>query len=368
LTELRVVDRPEVLTDLAAVERILPEWRALADRAARSPLEAPDWLLPLAQLYHARDAVRFFTWRVDGDLVGVAPYNLIATRPPIRPLRDLAPWGTLGPRMRGMVDVVALDEHRGAVLESLAEWLRDSTSWDLLRVVRPQFGSTTPARIRSAAKEHGWAYAPYENIRSTTYQVDLPATTEEWDGLRAGKTRRTMRWQTRKFAELRDGTIEAVADVATFPQALDATQRLLAARWGSREVYFHTDPLFRRLLDEALPEMAARGAAWLSVARDRDGLEAVLVSLAQNGYAMSLLVAANGTTDFRPFSLGNHVFDEGIREAVRRGCHTYDFLWAGGYKEDYWHAQARKLEAAVVGRGLIGRFAAPRVAARITAG
>jgi hypothetical protein len=237
-----------------------------------------------------------------------------------------------------------------------------------LRVVRPQFGSTTPALLRDAAAANRWRYAPYENLRSTTFQVDLPATTEEWEKTFASKTRRTLRWQRRKFAELHDGTIEAVADVATFAQTLDATERLLAARWGSREVYFHTDPLFRRLLDEALPGLAARGSAWLSVARDREGIQAVLVSLGLNGYAMSLLVASSGETNLRAFSLGNHVFDAGIQEAIRRGCHTYDFLWAGGYKEDYWHAQPRLLEAAVVGRGWVGRLAALRVAARIKTG
>jgi CelD/BcsL family acetyltransferase involved in cellulose biosynthesis len=360
----------EVLTDLASVEQILPQWRALAASAARSPLESPDWLLPLARLYHANDAVRFLTWRAGagGELVGVAPYHLIATRPPIRPLRDLAPWGTLGPRLRGNVDVVAADEHRAAILDSLVEWLGQSSEWDLLRVVRPPFGSTTPARIRAAASEHGWRYAPYANLRSTTFQVDLPSTTEGWEKVLSSKTRKTLRWQTRKFAELRGGTIEAVVDAAAIPEALDATQRLLAERWGDKEVYFHADPLFRRLVHEAVPAMAANGAAWLSVARDRDGIQAVLVSLAQHGYAMSLLLAGNGADEYRQFSLGNHVFDEGIREAVRRGCHTYDFLPAGGYKSDYWHAQPRELDAAVVGRGLIGRLAAPRVAARIGSG
>jgi CelD/BcsL family acetyltransferase involved in cellulose biosynthesis len=213
--------------------------------------------------------------------------------------------------------------------------------------------------------EQGWVYAPYSNLRSTTYQVALPATVDEWEQALASKTRRTLRWQTRKFAEARDGIIEPVIEIGAFPEALDALQRLLAARWGSKEVYFHAEPRFRRLLDESLPELAARGSAWLSAARDRDGVAAVLVTVAQNGYAMSLLLGANGEPEYRPYSLGNHVFDEGIREAVRHGCHTYDFLWAGGYKQDYWHAQPRVLESAVVGRGLIGRLAAPRIAARI---
>lgn len=356
----------EVLTDYASVEQILPEWRALTERAARSPLEAPDWLLPQARLYHADDQVRCFVWRSGGSLVGIAPYSLIAARPRLRRLRDLAPWGTLGARMRGLVDVVADEEHRAAVLDSLCAWLRDNDQWDLLRVVRPQFGSPTPARLQELATEQGWAYAPYSNLRSTTYQVALPATADEWEQALASKTRRTLRWQTRKFAEARDGLIEPVIETEAFSETLDALQRLLAARWGSKEVYFHGEPRFRRLLDESLPLLAARGSAWLSVARDRDGVQAVLVTVAQNGYAMSLLLGANGEADYRPYSLGNHVFDEGIREAVRRGCHTYDFLWAGGYKVDYWHAQARFLDAAVVGRGLIGRLAAPRIAGQIT--
>jgi hypothetical protein len=45
----------------------------------------------------------------------------------------------------------------------------------------------------------------------------------------------------------------------------------------------------------------------------------------------------------------------GIGEAVRRGCHTYDFLWVGGYKQSFWHAEPQHLDSAMVGRGLIGR-------------
>ena len=60
------------------------------------------------------------------------------------------------------------------------------------------------------------------------------------------------------------------------------------------------------------------------------------------------------TTDavYRPFSLGKHLFDAGLAEAVRRGCRNYDFLWVGGYKESFWHATPRLLESAMVGRGL----------------
>ena len=344
---------------------MLPEWRALTATSARSPLEAPDWQLPLAQAYHGAEPVRFLAWRRGEQLVGVAPFGVTADWPRVRPLRQLALWGNLGSRMRGMVDVVAQADARDEVLDGLCAWLRTDRDWDVLRMVRPQFGSTTPARLKAAAANAGWIYAQYANVRSTTFQLALPQTLDEWEGVLASKTRRTQRWQGRKFAELRGGRVDAVIDESGVGEALDATQRLLATRWGEREVYFHGDPKFRPLLDEALPRLMRAGAAWLSVARDDAGVQACLVTLALNGYAMSLLLAATSATDYRPFSLGNQVFDQGIREAIRRGCHTYDFLWAGGYKENYWHAEPRLLESAVIGRGVMGRAAARLLARRI---
>jgi CelD/BcsL family acetyltransferase involved in cellulose biosynthesis len=117
-------------------------------------------------------------------------------------------------------------------------------------------------------------------------------------------------------------------------------------------------------LGQSVAAMARAGTAWVSVARDQLGVQAGLVTLSQNGYAMALLVAATPDPDYRPFSLGTHVFDAGIEEAVRRGCHTYDFLWLGSYKQEFWHAQPRYLESAVVGRGVVGRLAAHWLARR----
>ena len=125
----------------------------MAASSARSALDSPDWLLPLARRYLANYGVRFLVWRSDAELVGVAPLSLIADRPPIRPIRQLALWGTIGPRMRGLVDVLARDDARADVLESFSAWLRKTSEWDVLRVVRPQVGSPTPdAAARQGAR------------------------------------------------------------------------------------------------------------------------------------------------------------------------------------------------------------------------
>jgi CelD/BcsL family acetyltransferase involved in cellulose biosynthesis len=344
----------EVLTDLAAVEQLLPEWRALAASSARSALEAPDWQLPLAQRYLTSYGVRFLAWRDGGQLVGVAPLSFIADRPPIRPVRQLALWGSVGPRMRGLSDVVATDGALDQVLDSLCSWLRAEGHWDVLRVVRPQFESATPGRLQREAAAAGWEYADYANLRSTTFQVDLPESEAGWEKHLGSKARKVMRWEMRKFAE-RGGVIEAAVGAEELAAGLDACERMLRERWGANEVYFARDSTFRGLVHEAIPAMAARGDAWLTVARDGDGIQGVLVSVKQNGFAMALMVAMTTEAVYRPFSLGKHLFDVGLAEAVRRGCVNYDFLWVGGYKESFWHATPRLLESAFVGRGFLGK-------------
>ncbi len=303
-------------------------------------------------------------WRTGDELVGVAPMSLIADKPPIRPLRQLALWGTIGPRMRGLVDVLARDDQRDMVLDGYADWLASRRDWDILRIVRPQFESGTPGRIRQQARKSGWAYAEFSNVRSTTYQVDLPADEEGWQKHLGSKARKVMRWELRKFAERGNGRIESATTTKQVHEALDAVERLLRERWGAAEVYFANDSAFRGFIHEAVPLMVEHGGAWITVARNDDGIQGVLVSLAQNGWAMALTIAMTTDEAYKPFSLGKHLFDEGLAEAVRRGCHNYDFLWVGGYKESFWHAVPRHLESAMVGRGLVGKVVAPLLARR----
>ena len=282
----------------------------------------------------------------------------------MRPLRQLSLWGTVGPRLRGLVDVVARDERRDMVLGSFCGWLGGRDDWDLLRIVRPQVGSPTPARVRTEASRSGWRYADYTNVRSTTFQLDLPDSPEGWEKHLGSKSRKVMRWELRKFADHGNGRLELATGDDAVHEALDAVERLLHERWGEGEIYFANDPAFRGFVHEAVPAMVARDGGWITVARNDDGIQGVLVSLVQNGYAMALTIAMTTNPDYKPFSLGKHLFDAGLAEAVRRGCRNYDFLWVGGYKESFWHATPRHLESAMVGRGMIGKLAARVLASR----
>jgi CelD/BcsL family acetyltransferase involved in cellulose biosynthesis len=359
-----LISQPEVLTKLEAVEPLLPEWRVLADAGAGSALQAPDWLMPLARRYLRAEQPRVLVWRDEqGALVGIAPMGLQASRPRLRPLGQLHFWGTTGPLMRGLVDVVATEQARPHVLDSLCRWLRDERDWDVLRL-RPPAGSGTPARIAREAQPAGWSYAPYRSLRSLTFQLELPDSAEGWQKHLSSKTRKVMRWEMRKFADERGGAIEQVSEPDDLAAALDAVERLLGARWAEREIYFRLDPLFRAQVHEAVPTLVEQGKAWVTVARNDSGILGCLVSMEQNGHALALLLAVATDADYRRYSLGKHLFDVGIGEAVARGCRDYDFLWVGAYKEDFWKADGRPLEMALVGRGLLGRPLAKFMARR----
>jgi len=151
--------------------------------------------VPIARRYLTGYPMRILVWRDPaGALCGVAALSVIADRPPVRPIRQLALWGTIGPRMRGLADVLARDDVRADVMDGFAAWLRESNEWDALRIVRPQAGSPTPARLRQESEAAGWSYRPYTNVRSTTFQLDMPADEQGWEKHLGSKSRKVMRW------------------------------------------------------------------------------------------------------------------------------------------------------------------------------
>jgi CelD/BcsL family acetyltransferase involved in cellulose biosynthesis len=352
-------DAPEVLVDPGAVAAIVPEWRELAAVAARSPFESPDWLMPWSRHYAADARPRVLTWRAGGRLVAVAPLVASRTRQLATALTELHFWAGFGPALRGQVDVLATDEHRSAVLAGLTGWLRDGPQrWDILNALRLPAGSATPAALVAAGSEAGWRTVPLTGVvRSVTYVIDLPPDLEGWARHLGPKARHNMRTEERRFGRA-GGSFERRTDPAMAVDAIDAVRRLMAARWGHDELDFGPDAAFEPFLADAFGALLGASAMWVDLARDDSGIRACLVTFALNDRAVALLMGVSYDDDVRKMSLGKQLFDRSISEAIRRGCSTYDFLWAGGYKESFWHAEPRTLESLVQGRGLRGGWVA----------
>jgi CelD/BcsL family acetyltransferase involved in cellulose biosynthesis len=350
--------RLDVLSDLGAVEGLVAEWRELARAAAHSPFESPDWLTAWFHHYGGGAEPRVLTWRSvdDGRLVGVAP--LVLSGGPTPRLRHLGLWGAAGHSLRGMVDVLAVDEARPTILDSLAGWLRSSGSgWDLLHLLRLPAGSLTPGWIDGWARRSSWRVTTLTGVvSSVAFVLELPASLDAWTEHLGRKTRYNMRREAKQFAE-HGGVYELQTDPSVAPDVVDALERLMLARWGDAEIGFGRDPEFRPFLVDAFRSMLAAGTMVAHVARDEAGVRACVVTVMLNGEATPALIGVSQDPDIRPFSLGKHLFDESIRTAIEHGCRTYDFLMAGEYKERFWHAEPRTLESRVVGRGGRGTLA-----------
>lgn len=358
-TPVTALESPELLADPGAVEAIVPEWRELAATAAKSPFESPDWLMPWSRHYGAEARPRLLTWRVGGRLVAVAPLVASRTRQLGTALTELHFWAGFGPALRGQVDVLAADEQRSAVLGALTGWLREGpVRWDVLNALRLPAGSETPAALTEAGARAGWRTVRLTGVvRSVTYAIDLPTDLEGWASHLGAKARHNMRTEQHRF-ERAGGTFEQRTDPTVAADAVDAVRRLMAARWGDAELDFGPDPAFEPFLVDALTALLGAAAMWVDIARDGSGIRACLVTFALNGRAVALVMGVSYDDDVRKMSLGKQLFDRSISEAVRRGCSTYDFLWAGGYKEAFWHAEPRTLESLVQGRGLRGGWVA----------
>jgi CelD/BcsL family acetyltransferase involved in cellulose biosynthesis len=345
---------PTVHADDAAVEEIADEWTALTAGHASTPFDGPAWLRPWYRHYASDARPRVLAWHDGGRLVGVAPLAVRRTGRLAR-LTELGLWAGWGPALRGLADVVTTEEHRAAVVESLTSWLRSgSQPWDLFSALRLPAGSATPTAIGAVAADARWRVVSLTGVvRSTTYVIDLPADEAGWKDFIGAKARHNMRTERNRFTRV-GGSFEQRADAAVASEAVTAIRALMAARWGDAELDFGPDPAFAPFLEEAVSGMLAGGSAYVDLARDQSGIRACLVTLVLNRRAVALVMGVSYDDDVRKMSLGKQLFDASIGEAVRRKCVTYDFLWAGGYKESFWHARPATLESLVVGRGLRG--------------
>ncbi|HWP64024.1 MAG TPA: GNAT family N-acetyltransferase [Candidatus Binatia bacterium] len=348
----------EIVTDRDAVEALRPAWRELAEAAAATPFQHPDWLVPWFEAYGAPDTPLVLAWRRGGDLVGLVPLLATGGRAWFSPGAELLLWGGRGPLLRGFVDLLAAEGERPAVEAAFLDWLAGAEpDWRLLHLLRLPPGSTTDPAIRRAAAAEGWRVVELTGVvRSTTYVIDLPADTDGWQRWLGPKARHNMRREVRLFGKRRGGRYERWTDPAVTDAVVDALRRFMGERWGAAEGYFRVDPRFDGFLRTALRALLARNVAYVDVAVEPAALAGLLVTFVVGRAATAVLIGLRGDPELAPLSIGKNLFDASIGEAVRRGATTYDFLWVGGYKEAFWHARPRRTTSLVVGRGRLGRL------------
>lgn len=354
----RRVIEPDGLAD------VIPAWRALADRSARTPFESPAWLLPWQRHYGGACRTFLLTWWRDGDLVGVAP---LAWRRRTGPLavRELGFWGTTATPLRGWVDVLVDDGVQDEVADDFAAWLAQADPpWDLFNFLYLDSQSRTAPRLYARPRPW-WTVDLTGVLHSLDYVLALPSDATGWQGPLGPKARHEVRRQMRLFERKLGGRFEEITDGRQAGQLVEDLRSLTAARWGDREAYFRRDPALAAFAVEAIGSMLEARAGWILVARDGARVAAVLVVLVVRDRAVAVMTGVSDDPSYRSMSLGKGLFYRAIEGAVERGCRRLSFLtWAGDYKSAFWHAAGVPLESGFLARGGLGRAVAASAVAR----
>ncbi|HVJ16421.1 MAG TPA: GNAT family N-acetyltransferase [Polyangiaceae bacterium] len=331
--------RAEILTDIAAVRSIVPEWRALLARSANpQPVQTPLWLVTWWLEFGESDgrSLRFVTLRDGGTLVGVVP--LAARRMLHRgvlPLRRLELLAT----GENEEDEICSD-YVGAVLElgrevdvanALAKLLMEGAlgGWDELHLTQMRDGDpllapleAALARLRARPRVTASGLCPY---------VPLPRTWDEYtkalDGEQRYAVSRGMRelekWAGRGNYELRRA--ETRADLEEGRRILHS---LHAERWstnGAGGVF--ASARFRRFHDEVMPRLfdgedGGLDLMWLSVRNEPIAcvyniIYGNKVHFYQSGRKLEVPKAV------KP---GMAIHSLAIRRSIELGHSEYDFL------------------------------------------
>jgi CelD/BcsL family acetyltransferase involved in cellulose biosynthesis len=243
----------ELLSDLAALEALAPEWDELAITSS-NPVAAPSWVL--AWWKHAAPArlePRVVAVRERGKLIGLAPFYV-------------------GPRRDGLRECRLMASEFGVCMEPLAvpgsEWLVAGDVARSLAASRPRidlvaFGpmaiaSRWPSALQAQWPGHVPAVVRRYRVESAPVVILREPSFEAWLTSLSSKLRRALRLGERDFAKAggttRWTTAETLhADVETF-------SRLHKARWEGRgwsrlvDLGEQLSPWFEELARELLAE------------------------------------------------------------------------------------------------------------------
>ena len=325
--------RSAVITSVAELEALRPEWEALLARSASDePMLLPIWLLAWWRTFGGLDGRRLavVTLREGDRLVGLAPLVGHAHRyaPGVRFTR-LALCGTGEDEVDEVcseyVGVIAERGTEGAVAEALSRALvaGELGRWDELVLVGMDGSAAMPAALAAALRGAGIA-TELEAIGSAPY-IELPGSFADYLRGLSSSSRYLVTRSLRDFERWSGG--EAELSVARTPAELavgrSALLTLHGERWGDGGAF--ASPRFRAFHDEVMPALLARGAllvAWLSV-RGAPVAAAYGICWRDKVYFYQAGRSLEVPRGVRP-GIALHAML--VRRAIEAGLREYDFL------------------------------------------
>jgi glycosyltransferase involved in cell wall biosynthesis/CelD/BcsL family acetyltransferase involved in cellulose biosynthesis len=319
--------RVEEVESVAGLERLEREWSDLVGRCATAtPFQRPEWLLPWTRRFGAA-ALSTLVLRRDGDLVGLAPFQLAR-------VDGTRVVSFLGRGITDHLDVVLDDalrrEASAAVLAHLAE-RRDA--WDVVSLDELASDSAlleveAPAGL--AREVHDASVAP---------SLRLPGRVDDLERTMPQSFARDLR-RVRGLAARQGGMMFDSAAGADPEPGLEVLFRLHGARWSSLGGHgVLADAEVRAFHLEAARLFRDRGLLRLYTLWIRGDAAAAYYGFLDRGKAYAYLQGFDPR--FRPLSAGTQVVGHAIEEAIREGALEFDFLRGTEPYKYRWGARDR---------------------------
>lgn len=322
----------------AAFRALRTEWQALyAACADATPFNSWEWLFSWWQAYGATKALHLLTWRLDGELVGVAPLYSISEKTGIgTPAKVLRMVGD-GSADSDYLGLLIRPDLRSAIMRELGDWLAAERRWDALALRELPETSFLPHFLCELAGRHKLALRT-EHGRCAA--VELPCTFEDFLRSRQPRFRTKVRSLLKKLAE--GGLIlEADAAPRDLRRRLRSLFALHQARWRSAGTAGVFDQAAKRIFyAHFVTRFARRG--WLRFYSLRAGADYFAHQLCFGTDGVTYLLQEGFDVSDPSASYGQMLRAAVMRHLIENGERRYDFL--GGFsrhKED-WGAKEGK--------------------------
>ncbi|BDI31412.1 hypothetical protein CCAX7_34630 [Capsulimonas corticalis] len=310
----------ETVTDVAGLERLANEWRALADSCpAATIFQTYEWNAVWWRRLGRAPGRRLHVIALrgaDGALVGLAPLMTSFWRG--SPLRLLS---FLGVGASDYTDILAAPGREADVADAFYRTLASSGGWQVFDCAQLRVGGLLTDVLPKPGVRLSWS----ETVGEPCPYVALPA---DWNGFLAGlgkKTRANVGYYDRALQKIYEVEIASVSDSGELPEEMtrlfDLHQRRWNQRWlpgvfgGKRIQAFH------RELAEALLE---RG--WLRLFCLRlDGETQACLYCFSFGDRMCYYQGGFEPT-LAKLSLGTVLTARAVQTAIAEGKTTFDLL------------------------------------------
>ena len=300
----------DVITTGEALAQLAPDWDGLWRRdAASTPFQSPFWLLPWWRVFGGDDLF-VITGRENGRLDALAPLYI---------LRDEDSGESLGILIgTGITDYLDVLAAPGTRIDGIVDQMTKDGAcqmWDLqqLRPTSPLLAATVPS---------GWMANDEDQEHCPVLRLDNAG--DELQNILSTHARKKLRYYDRCLSRDANITFEQPS-AETLDEFIDALFALHAARWQQKNMPgMLADEFIQRFHREVARGMLEAGALRMHAMRRDGAIVAIFYGFAHQGTVYYYLSGYDPSLE--KSSIGSVIVAHALREAVREGAHTFDFL------------------------------------------